>query len=178
MGNLMDSFAKAAPGSTFRVEEKSGLVSFLYEGELKSVDVSKRTIGILHKFYKGKVYTVSVDNIISVNGHEPWDAYSPKTAPPDGQNIIEWDGDKWLNSYSYERGFDMEAVFSRIPEGTELVMPADFCGTQVPQHGLLALVDYQTGLAILESITSPGQKIKVPMDKVAAIENGVIKPVK
>lgn len=178
MENLMDSFAKAAPGSTFRVEEKSGLVSFLYEGELKSVDVSKKTIGILDKAYKGKVYTIAVDNIIAVNGHEPWDAYSLKTAPPDKQNIISWNGDKWYNSYSYELGLDTETVFSRIPEGTELVMPADFCGTQVPQHGSLALVDYQTGLAILDSITSPGQKIKVPMNKVAAIDNGVIKPLK
>ncbi len=178
MEDLMDRFAKAAPGSVFRVEEKSGLVSFLYEGELKSVDVAKRTIGILYKTYKGKVYTISVDNIIAVNGHEPWDAYSLKTAPSGRQNVIYWNGDKWFNSYSYELGLGTETVFSPIPEGTELVMPADFCGTQVPQQGSLALVDYQTGLAILDSITSPGQKIKVPMDKVASIDNGVIKPVK
>ncbi|WP_221033390.1 hypothetical protein, partial [Pseudomonas cichorii] len=62
----MEKFVNAAPGTLFRVQEKSGFVSFLYEGELKSVDVAKRTIGILVKAYKGKIYTISVDNIISV----------------------------------------------------------------------------------------------------------------
>ncbi|WP_221033405.1 hypothetical protein, partial [Pseudomonas cichorii] len=118
------------------------------------------------------------DNIISVNGAEPWDAYSLRSAPPEMQYVIFWNGEQWYNDTVNGLGLELETAFSRIPQETELVIPADFCGTQAPQHGLLALVDYQTGLAVLDSITSPGRKIKVPIDKVASIDNGVIKPVK
>lgn len=177
MESLMDTFVKAAPGSIFRVEEKSGSVSFVYEGELKSVDVAKKTIGILDKVYKGKVYTVSVDKIVRVNGDEVWDARSIGSELIGHQSVVAWTGTEWYNEWSHGLGLDMDTAFSRIPEGTELIIPGYFCGTQQPQHAALKLVDYEADLAVLDSITSPGQIIKVPMNKVASIDNGVIKPV-
>ncbi|MBX8574798.1 hypothetical protein [Pseudomonas cichorii] len=177
MDSLMDTFVKAAPGSIFRVEEKSGSVSFVYEGELKSVDVEKNTIGIMDKYYKGKIYTVSVGNIIRVNGREAWDMYSIGPESLDRQSVIAWMGDEWYNEYTHAQGFDMDTAFSRIPEGAKLILPGYFCGTQQPQQAALKLVDYEADLAVLDSITSPGQIVKVPMNKVASVDNGVIKPV-
>ncbi|MFJ4145203.1 hypothetical protein [Pseudomonas sp. NPDC089734] len=177
MDEVMDSFVKTKLGSPVRVTEKSGEVNIVYEGTLQAVDAAKRTITVEYKNYKGRVDTVLVDNITSVNRREVRDKRFGKAPPANAERIIYWTGTRWFDEYAVALELRDESIFAFTPEGTEFIIPAAFCGTKEPQRGTLGLVDYQTRLATFYSMTSPEQQIEVPMDKVASIDKGVITPV-